>query len=245
LQQPDIAFKCGVSFQVPILGPRDSFKAMGDEELEKMASTRITAFRKRDYVASDNPGQSPNDEGLHTCMPVKAGAKQVPSGGAMLLGVSSISFGWNVTDYIASQYFDSSEREETATSALTDEYDSDGYNERFRTVIQGTICVIGRSSKVAERFHSTLVGDVEIGGSVGKLDCNIGGTMRSCSEAAALIRYFPTTSSSFQFSTIAEDDLVTLNGQRITTSMGSFPLFNEDVCTVGARVFVFLLPMDK
>lgn len=230
---------------MPILGPREAYRAISDDDLVLMVSSRINAFRKQTFAASDLLRPVLNDERLYTCMPVKLGARQLPSGGAMLLGVSSLSFGWSVAEYISSQYFESSEREEAATSSLTDEYDSNGYNESFRTVIQGTICVIGRSSKQSERFHSTMIGNVEIGGSVGKLDCNIGGTMKTCSDEAALIRYFPTTSSSFQFSAISEDDLVTLNGQRITASMGSFPLFNEDICTVGARVFVFLLPMDK
>ena len=209
-----------------------------------MASARLIAFRKRDSSNSSMFQLSTSIEGLLPCLPVRSGSRQIPQGGAMLLGLSSKSFGWNASDFVRTQYFSSAEREEVALSALTDEYDTNGYNERFRTVVQGSVCVLGRTSKQCEGFYTYLVGKADGGGSVGKVDCNIGGATVSCSEAAALIRYFPTTSSEFLFSAIAED-LVTLNGQRITEKMGSFPLINEDVCTVGARVFVFLLPMDK
>jgi hypothetical protein len=102
------------------------------------------------------------------------------------------------------------------------------------------------ASPATRKAHKQLgLGKIQIGAGVGVIDCNIGGAPLSCSETAATIRYAPTTAGDFQFTALNDDDIVTLNGKRITPGMGSFPLFNEDICTVGARVFVFLLPFDR
>jgi hypothetical protein len=84
-----------------------------------------------------------------------------------------------------------------------------------------------------------------IGGTIGDIDCNIGGAPNSCSESAAMIQHLPTAASEFQLLANNDDDVVTLNGKRISVGMGSFPLFNEDICTVGSRVFVFLMPASS
>jgi hypothetical protein len=85
---------------------------------------------------------------------------------------------------------------------------------------------------------------VPIGGAIGSIDCHIGGNPNACSENAAYIRYFPTASAYFQICALSDNDSVTMNGRRIAPNMGFFPLFNEDVVTVGPRVFVVLLPSD-
>ena len=105
---------------------------------------------------------------------------------------------------------------------------------------------MGRTGKALEKICQSIgFGSLPLGGPVGKVDCHIGGVAGSCSETAGVIQYLPSQVSDFQFRAGNScADVVTVNGKRITSAMGSFPLFNEDVCTVGARVFVFLLPSD-
>ena len=52
--------------------------------------------------------------------------------------------------------------------------------------------------------------------------------------------YIPSSESKFRLSACNDDDVVTINGKRIIARMGHFPLKNRDVCSVGARVFVFV-----
>ena len=163
----------------------------------------------------------------------------------MLLGLSSALFGWNFDACLASRYFESETKANLASATLMPEYSKGGFNERFRTLVQGTSTIIGCASMRTQRVYESLgLGTPPIGGAVGQIDCHIGGLSKCCSEVAACIRYVPTTSGDFQFAALSNDDVVTLNGKRITVESGSFPLFNEDICTVGARVFVFLLPSD-
>jgi hypothetical protein len=51
----------------------------------------------------------------------------------------------------------------------------------------------------------------------------IGGVPGSCSEKAACIAYAPTTASEFQFCCLSDNDMVTLNGKRITVDDGMLP----------------------
>lgn len=193
---------------------------------------------------SDVPLPAPMVQEIRPCAPVQA--DKTTSGTAMLFGLSAGLFGWDVQSFISSCHFESIEESDEMCSLLEDEYEYEGTNELFRTVMQGSVCVIGRAGRNFERASEALgLGSVPLGGTVGDLDCNIGGINGSCSEAAAVIQHSPAGGSDFQFSAFTETkDVVTLNGQRINGNMGSFPLFNEDVCTVGARVFVFLLPLD-
>lgn len=159
------------------------------------------------------------------------------------MGLPSLLFGWDVGGFLARQGFESDHRNELVARALEKEYDSHGYNESFRTVLQGTVCVVGRASRRTERAWEGLgLGSLPLGGTVGELDCHIGGFPGTCTEAAATIAFCPSGGCEFQFCANNDYDVVTLNGQQIKSSMGSFPLFNEDICTVGSRVFVFLLP---
>eukprot|EP00978_Attheya_sp_CCMP212_P011899 scaffold29586_cov48-Attheya_sp.AAC.2 len=107
----------------------------------------------------------------------------------------------------------------------------------------GSLCVLGRVSVDLEKASKLLgLGAIPLGGTAADVDCNIGGTVGSCSEAAARIQYTPTSVCDFQISALNDSDIVTLNGERIQSNMGTFPLLGDDVCTVGSRVFVFLLP---
>lgn len=204
----------------------------------------MLAARKANYRVVDPNQPVAVDDMLRPCINVVGKLSSASHGGAaMLLGLSSSLFGWDVDVFVSSRVFDSIDQERDASEALTAEYGAEGFNESFKSMIQGPLCVIGNASPSMRKAHKHLgLGRVPIGTAVGEIDCNIGGTMLSCSETTASIRYAPTSAGDFQFASLNDDDIVTLNGKRITPGMGSFPLFNEDVCTVGARVFVFLLP---
>ena len=218
-----------------------------DAQLIESAALRMIAAREANYRVGD-PSQPPAvDDMLRPCVNVRGPLSSAShSGAAMLLGLSSTFFGWDVDVFVSTRVFDSMEQERDATSALTAEYGEHGFNETFKSLVQGPLCVIGNASPAMRKAHKHLgLGQIPIGTSVGEIDCHIGGKMLSCSETAASIRYAPTSAGEFQFASLKDDDIVTLNGKRITPGMGSMPLFHEDVCTVGARVFVFLLPSNR
>jgi len=228
--------------KVPMLAPREAFLAEKDEAVITVASEKIKAARgeltKSSFV----------DEHLRGCVPgqlfnIISSVQIDACGVAMLFGLSPSMFGWELQTFVESCQLSSEQDVMVALQLLAVEYDDDGANEKFRSLIQGSICTIGSASKTTLLMYQKLgLGTVPLGGFVGKLDCHIGGTPGSCSERAALIRYAPTETSDFQFLCMSDDDIVTLNGRRLMTSTGSYPLFHGDICSVGARVFVFLLP---
>lgn len=225
------------------LGPRPQFAKVSDIELAAGVAKRLIAVREANYAVTDLSLPAPLPIDFRPCAPVSLDS--TPSGGAMLLGLMPSLFGWHPQNFLARQYFHSEKDRERAETTLIDQFGEAGDNESFRTLIQGTTTIIGCASYRTQRVYASLsLGDLPIGGAVGTIDCHIGGTSKACSESAASIRYHPSQSGDFQFSALSEDDMVTMNGQRITPGMGSFPLFNEDICTVGPRVFVFLLPTD-
>jgi len=231
------------AISVPILAPRKAFESMSDSEMLQAASARMEAARtiRNSTAEANRPLPIPVD--LRPCAPMASVLAHTPSGGAMLMGLSPLLFGWNVDTFLSGRVFESVRSAQVASVALNNEYGINQYNDSFRTVVQGTVCVIGRASEGTERAWDRLgLAPIPLGATVGGLDCNIGGLEGSCSEAAATIAFCPSGGGAFQFCANNDNDIVTLNGQRIKASTGSFPLFNEDICTVGARVFVFLLP---
>ena len=111
----------------------------------------------------------------------------------MLLGLSPSMYGWDLQEFVESCQLNSEEDVMLALQLLAVEYDDDGTNEKFRSLMQGSVCTIGSASKTTQLMYRKLgLGMVPLGGYVGKLDCHIGGTPGSCSERAALIRYKPT-----------------------------------------------------
>jgi len=94
-------------------------------------------------------------------------------------------------------------------------------------------------------YRALGLGSVPLGGCVGNLDCHIGGVPGSCSELAACIQYSTNDTGQFHLSCLSSRDIVTLNGQIVTPESGRLPLCHEDICSVGARVFAFVLPKDK
>jgi hypothetical protein len=230
--------------KAPILAPREAFEGIDDSELTNMAAVKLVAARGAGYRASEAQNSLSGVEAiLRPCIPMSSSLDSAPVGGAMLLGLSPSHFGWDLEDFVSTCELNSEQDTMTALQMLAVEYDEGGVNAKFHSVIQSTICIVGNASTSTQKLYKSLgLGSVPIGGTVGELDCHIGGVPGSCSEKAACIAYAPTTASEFQFCCLSDDDMVTLNGKRITVEMGCFPLLNEDICTVGARVFVFLVP---
>lgn len=227
-----------------VLGPRHMFVDLTDVELAEGVSKRLIAARQLSYAVTDVLAPAPVRSDFRPCAPVSSLTTPF-LGGAMLVGLSPALFNWLSETCLAERSFNSEEEAERAEEALTTQFGPKGENESFRTLVQGTTTILGCASYRTQRVYASFnFGNPPIGGAVGAIDCHIGGSPKSCSESSASIRYNPTPSGDFQFSALSEDDIVTMNGRRITPAMGSFPLFNEDICTVGPRVFVFLLPTD-
>jgi hypothetical protein len=209
-----------------------------------MASTRIIAARKHQYCVIDaNDTPSPAEAIVRPCLPLLSNTVN-QFGGAVLVGLSPTRFAWDLQVFLEAQQLKNEQEVMTAVQMLAVEYDSDGgVNEQFKCVIQTPKCVLGCASKTTQRLYRFLgLGTVPLGGTVGRLDCHIGGVPGSCSETAASISYAPNTEGAFHISCESDEDTVTLNGRRLTVDMGPCPLLHEDICTIGARVFAFLLP---
>jgi hypothetical protein len=164
----------------------------------------------------------------------------------MLVGINPSLFQWEVKSILLEHRFTSNEEAGFAKDLLSREYGLAGLNEKFHTVVQGTVTVIGCAGKRMRRAYSSLgmkSADDTLGGPIGSIDCNVGGDSNCCSEAAACIRHVRTKTGEFQISALSSTDLVLVNGQRIAPEMGGLPLFNDDIVVVGPRVFIFVLPV--
>eukprot|EP00537_Pseudo-nitzschia_pungens_P008329 CAMPEP_0172367978 /NCGR_PEP_ID=MMETSP1060-20121228/24846_1 /TAXON_ID=37318 /ORGANISM="Pseudo-nitzschia pungens, Strain cf. cingulata" /LENGTH=1417 /DNA_ID=CAMNT_0013092431 /DNA_START=159 /DNA_END=4412 /DNA_ORIENTATION=+ len=225
------------------LTPIPKFADMSDDELAREAAIRMVAARSVNYCITEVQLAAPIHVDFRPCVPRMAGSYR-QMGCALLVGLDPHLFSWNIDSIINKQYFGSDIERRNATGVLTAEFGKDGLNQQFRCLIQGSTTVIGCASSRMKRVYASLgMGTPAIGGPIGRIDCNTGGDSKCCSETAACIQYVPTDTSDFQVSALSSD-LITMNGQRITPEMGNFPLFNEDICTIGSRVFLFLLPSD-
>ena len=221
----------------------------------EMASMRIQAAQEKAYCVTNDARATATtcETWMRPCVPVANN----PWGVAMLVGLNPNWFGWDLQEFVSCQetIYDPI----TAIQMLAVEYDEDGINEKFQSVVLGSpATIIGRASEQTQHAYESLgLGKLPLGGPVGKIDCHIGGVPHSCSEWAACIRYTDPLSSTaaatagqqqesnFHLCCLSNDDVVTLNGQRITPSSGQVPLFDDDVCTVGPRVFAFVrLPVE-
>lgn len=228
-----------------ILAPVPKFVKLSDEELMREAAVRLVAARSVNYCVTEVSLPAPIHMDFRPCVPRKEELEDQMGGGALLVGIDPSLFGWNIDSIVSKQYFGSDGERRNAIEALTEEFGEDGLNQHFQSLVQGSTAVIGCASSRMKRVYSSLgMGSPPMGGPIGPIDCNTGGNPKCCSETAACIRYVPTETGDFQLSALSSD-LITMNGQRITPEMGSFPLFNEDICTIGSRVFLFLLPSDS
>ena len=222
--------------KTPVLGEREMFEGLELAELELMALTKLRSVRAISYSVGDYEiSASPAAVNVRPCLPLTDSRGASTLGMAMLCGLPH-DIGWRLEDFITSSADDGA----TAAECLSLEYEENGRNEKFRSVIQGSLCVLGRATGRMTRLFSELAGSsVALGEGVGDIDCHVGGPIYSCSSRAACIRY---ALGEFKFCCLNDSDVVTLNSQRISTGMGWVPLTHNDVCSVGPRVFAFILP---
>lgn len=225
-----------------ILSRREAFETFDDLELLATAAKRLKAARTTGYSGSLNLTMSPASPVLRPCLPVDSTDRV---GIAMLVGVSPTSSGWDLQGFVEANGLGLRDHAMTALQLLAVEYDEDGANEKFVSVIQGTVCVIGCANQNTRQAYQRLgLGSLPIGGAIGRMDCHIGGVPATCSESSACIRFAPTPDSDFQMSCLASDDIVTVNGKRLSQDDGSIPLRSGDICSVGARVFSFIVAVE-
>ena len=171
---------------------------------------------------------------------------------AVLIGLTASDFGWEMQKFINTcQNTLGAQNEAILRVKLTTEFGSTGVNRSFCAFVLSSSFTLGRVSKAACQNSflipprpaslATSTSTSTLGMSVGgNVDCDIGGPTHSCSELAAMIEYLPSKYGNFQFMACNDDDIVTLNGQQVTAGTGPLPLRDRDVCSVGARVFVFI-----
>ena len=223
------------------LSRRKDITEKDDDSLIQEVSTRITELRGKRQKETIASAAIRKVRGWSVCVPVNDLSK-MPSGNAMLIGLKASEFGWTIDTFTRSIQDDLDVGDASIGEALNKEFSKGGYNESFHTVLQTSFCTVGRAGQYLEEASIALgLGPVEIGGSAGHLACNIGGTPNSCSESAARIAICPAASSDFQIQAVGGDkDIVTLNGNRIMADSGPCVLRNQDICSVGTRVFMFL-----
>jgi hypothetical protein len=228
---------------IPMVSAQDSIGALkhagNDGSLKMAASERILAMRKH-VLGCTFKGKSHNAP----CVPIGKSPSKIP-GCAILVGLSPEMCSWKLNSFFESTRAFINQEEKLYLSGLQSEYGTIGINQRFRSVIQNLPCTIGKASDRLEQASVELgIHNFAIGASIGDIDCDIGGTGGSCSEISACISY-SQSSNSFQFEARTNSDFTTLNGEQVSSASGSFPLENESICSVGSRVFVFILPNQE
>lgn len=222
-----------------VLGPREKYASLSDAYLRIIAARRLHDARKGLYNLSDGDTfPSSGIEPVRPCLPVASSGVDYPIGAALLLGIPA-RLVWSLTDFLAEREI---ENDVSVVQMLAVEYDDEGVNERFRSVMQGSVCIIGQASKrMLRQFQEIGGGAVGLGCGVGELDCHIGGAPGTCSPRAACVRYDGIV---FRLSCMNGRDIVTLNGEKVRSGEGVI-LFHNDIISVGPRVFAFVLPNYK
>ena len=204
-----------------------------ENSLVMEVSSRILASRRQETIGSSY------------CVPVSKMASKFPTGCALLLGLSSVDVGWNMKSFFEWTQHIIEGNEGALQFALESEFGKGGINSRFRTVLKGFPCIIGKASKHLEEAASALgFYGTGLGGTVGDVDCNIGGIDGSCSERSAVI-FYSQHDSSFYLKACGTGDVISVNGKKVEHSAESFQLRNKAVCSVGSRVFMFILASES
>jgi hypothetical protein len=160
---------------------------------------------------------------------------------AMLIGLQASDFGWEMKKFIDSCNSVGVHSSSALPLIIADQFGANGANRSFYSFVLSSSFTMGRARKDPQnKFLPSADVNSTLGMPIGDLDCDVGGPYNSCSEMAAKIQYLPSKCGNFNFVACNDDDIVTLNGQRINTSTGPLPLRDKDVCSVGARVFVFI-----
>lgn len=235
-------------FKATILGTRKDIADKSDLSLHANIPGRI-CYGSNVFLQSMQSCEK-YAQSLPACIPLNAHAPlPAPRRCALLIGLRATDFSWQVMDFITScQNMAIRNYLSVSSTELYGEFGMSGINVCFRTMILSSSCILGRASDESEAKYSSvhalnrLNTNVEstMGMTVCDVDCDVNGPKRSCSPKAAEIMYMPSNESNFRLAACNDDDIVTINGQRIVARTGHFPLKNRDVCSVGARVFVFV-----
>ncbi|KAL3769381.1 hypothetical protein ACHAW5_010500 [Stephanodiscus triporus] len=160
---------------------------------------------------------------------------------AMLIGLQASDFGWEMKKFIDTCHGVGVHSSEALPIIINSQFGADGANRSFFAFVLSSSFTLGRACKHSRnKFLPSADINSTFGMPVGDLDCDVGGPDNSCSEMAAKIQYLPSKCGNFQLKVMNDDDIITLNGRRISTTTGPLPLRDRDVCSVGARVFVFV-----
>jgi hypothetical protein len=217
--------------QAPVLSP---ILSLDPRAVSDMACKKARLAKEAFYFGTASAPPAMRDS-IRPCLP-----QRYSIGRALLLGLSPSHYGWDLQQFCEGQDLAASQDAMAMLQILAVEYDDDGLNEKFSSIIQGTFCIIGNAStKMTRMFNSLGLGTIPLGGTVGSLDCHIGGVPGSCSERAACIQY-DEHSAVFQFCCLSPSDHVTVNGNKLSVEEGFVTIRHMDVCSVGARVFAFL-----
>lgn len=219
-----------VIYQAPILARREMLETTDEDEVRGIASLRMLAARGQGYsdgACSDLlrpsvPVLKPENGKMFLCR-------------TMLHGLSPAAFGWDLRGFLEKNKLDSEHDMVTALQLLAVEYDDEGVNESFKCFLQGTTCVLGCAGRQMQKAHQEVrLGPVPLGGSIGRIDCHIGGVPGSSTEASACLHF--NRVSGWSLLPLAKEDVVTVNGAQV--AVGSVATVRAgDVCSVGPRVF--------
>jgi hypothetical protein len=207
-----------------------------DTTLMSHVTSRILASRKKQISLTPN-----------VCIPVSKTMKDFlfPSGRAMLVGLSPQDFGWDFESFLESSRQFSDNDLPHLSIAFESEFGDGGINSRFCSVIQGFPCIIGKASKHLEEAALTLgLYGANVGGTIGEIDCNIGG-IGSCSEKAVVISGTSESLDLLKVNICDSTGSIAVDGNILvptTTEMSSmiFTVGNKSIFSIGSRVFMLI-----
>eukprot|EP00529_Nitzschia_sp_RCC80_P002582 CAMPEP_0113479372 /NCGR_PEP_ID=MMETSP0014_2-20120614/21273_1 /TAXON_ID=2857 /ORGANISM="Nitzschia sp." /LENGTH=1797 /DNA_ID=CAMNT_0000372663 /DNA_START=224 /DNA_END=5617 /DNA_ORIENTATION=+ /assembly_acc=CAM_ASM_000159 len=229
------------------LVPSTDYAEWSDQQLIRQAAANLSAARGLNYCVTEVPVPAPVHIDVRPCIPVRSAGSATLPVCATLVGLDPTRFGWDLDSALSKTSLlpsSSTSDRQKVENALNAEYGPKGVNVSFQTLAQGGTTVIGCASRRMVRVYKLLgLGPPPVGGCVGNIDCNIGGDS-SCSESAAVIRFSPDPLSDkprFTISRLSKNDTVCVNGKEVDGTR-EVEISHKDVCTIGARVFAFLLP---
>lgn len=188
------------------------------------ASERLSILHKRQRTATFYS----KGNFYSKCQPVdKETLQSKVSGIALFFGIRAVDFDWK---------FNHSDRIDLK-NMITAEYGPNGYNEQFASILRSNECVFGLPSKEYLENGTNINLSMEIGGSIGDVDCAVGGPENSCSPCAARL----TRTGDFHIAPLNEKDTVSLNGTKLSFHSSPKIIRHGDVISIGPRVFVFIL----
>ena len=202
------------------------------------ASERLSILNKRRRTRqfSDTEG------GYLKCQPI--GIKAIHSeisGIALFRGIYAMDFNWELGPVVTPLTPE-------IKSVIAAEYGPSGINGAFASVLKSTNCIFGQPSNEITAACNDLGLEIESGGSVGNIDCCVGGPYKSCSPSIA--RLFQQnilsdelgsseTIRTFYIEALNETDTISVNGMKLLCDVSPTAIYDGDIIGIGPRVFLF------